>query len=294
MKVLIVEDDIVSRELFQLVVEREGYECVCAVDGIDGLEKFNDFLPDVVISDISMPNLDGISLLKSIKQVERNAIVIMVTAHGNEEIALQALQAGAGNYIKKPVNISELKAQLYRYNSIVKKAIDYKSVTSLVENETIELSFQSDLELIPAFVECLVNIVKHLYSSSELVSLELGLSELLLNAVEHGNYGITKETKDIALKNNTLTKLYNERKNHISNKNKKVYVRFSRSSDCCEWVIRDEGDGFDYSYIPTSQIESLSTGLQGRGVFISKIHFDEVQYLGNGNIVLVKKNINNL
>ena len=289
MKVLIVENDMISRELFRVVVEKEGYDCRCAEDGIQGLEMFNEFLPDVVISDIRMPRFDGISLLKRIRKVERNVIIIMVTAHANEQISLDALKSGANNYLKKPVNLEELRTQLGRYKSVLENKLRKHDVSTLITKQELRIVINSDMDYIPILAEFLATKVKHVYSPSELISLELGISELLLNAVEHGSFNITAEDKKNALKNNSLIELYNERKHNPTDANRKIFITFIKNADYCEWIVQDEGDGFDWKYLPNPNLSNLTSELQGRGVYISKLQFDDVQFLGNGNVVSAKK-----
>jgi len=291
MKVLIVEDDIVSRELFRVVIQKEGYDCQFAEDGIQGLEIFNEFLPDVVISDIRMPRLDGIELLKRIRKVERNVIVIMVTAHGNEDIALQALQSGANNYLKKPVSLDELKVQLERYKSVLDNTLHKQDVSSLVKDQELNLSIESNLDYVPVLAEYLTQKVKHVFTPSELISLELGLSELILNAIEHGNFGITSRDKKTALEQNTLVELYNEKRNQTEFSQRKVQIKFVKNTHSCEWIIKDEGEGFDWRLLPNPDVQKSHDELQGRGVYISKLQFDDIQYLGIGNTVSAKKYI---
>lgn len=289
MKILIVENDIVSRELLRIVVEKEGYEYKCAEDGIQGLEMFNEFLPDVMISDIHMPHFDGISLIKRIRKVERNVIIIMITAHGNGQVALEALESGANNYLKKPVNLDELRALLYRYKTVLESKLRKQDVSTLIKKQELRIEVASDLHYIPTLAEFLANKVKHIYSPSELISLELGISELLLNAVEHGSFSISAEDKKEALKNNSLAELYHERKNNPLYADRKIHITFKKNALYCEWIVKDEGDGFDWRLLPTPDLSNLSSELQGRGVYISKLQFDDVQFLGNGNVVSAKK-----
>ncbi|HON52718.1 MAG TPA: response regulator [Bacteroidales bacterium] len=289
MKVLIVEDDIVSRELLRVIVQKEGYELRTAEDGMAGFEVFSEYMPDVVITDIRMPRLDGIELLKKIRTIERDTIVIIVTAHGNENIALEALHMGANNYLKKPINLEDLKIILSRYHSLYKTKTVRKDITALITSQHLLLSIESDLDLIPSVAEYLVNQVSHIYSNTDIISIELGLSELLLNAIEHGSFNISGDEKEEALKNNTLVDLYNNRKENELYKNKKVHIEFNRTQSYCEWIITDEGEGFDYTYMPSPFTDRLVTNLHGRGVFISKLQFDSIEYIGKGNCVKARK-----
>lgn len=291
MKILIVEDDIVSRELLRVVVQKEGYECQFAEDGIHGLELFHEFKPDVVITDIRMPRLDGIGLLQRIRSVERNVIIIIVTAHGNEEIALQALHLGANNYLKKPINLEDLRIILTRYDSIILNKVYKKDISILLLNQSITMVIDSDFDLVPSVSEYLTKQVKHIFSGTDLISIELGISELLLNAIEHGSFNITNKDKEKALQENNLIELYNARKQDEKYANRKITILFNRNQNYCEWTIADEGNGFNWKYIPSPFTENATENLHGRGVYISKLQFDSIDYSEKGNSVTARKKI---
>jgi anti-sigma regulatory factor (Ser/Thr protein kinase) len=196
---------------------------------------------------------------------------------------------GANNYLKKPINLEDLKIILSRYHSLYKTKTVRKDITALITSQHLLLSIESDLDLIPSVAEYLVNQVSHIYSNTDIISIELGLSELLLNAIEHGSFNISGDEKEEALKNNTLVDLYNNRKENELYKNKKVHIEFNRTQSYCEWIITDEGEGFDYTYMPSPFTDRLVTNLHGRGVFISKLQFDSIEYIGKGNCVKARK-----
>ena len=91
MKILIVEDDQSSRIYLENLLELNGYKFRSAVNGIEGLNYFEEYDPDIVISDIQMPIMDGLELLEAIRDKKSNTIVIITTAYGNENYAIQAL-----------------------------------------------------------------------------------------------------------------------------------------------------------------------------------------------------------
>ena len=95
MKVLIVDDDQASLEFMTDSVEVLGHCAITASNGVEGLKAYREFNPRLVISDIRMPEMDGLELLKNIRSECPDASVVMATAFGCEEYAAQALQLGA-------------------------------------------------------------------------------------------------------------------------------------------------------------------------------------------------------
>jgi len=108
-RVLVIDDEEGARFGIAKALEREGHHIELAADGKEGMEKINTFLPQCVISDINMPNMDGITLLKEISQFTNPPSVILMTAYGSEAMAVQGLRAGAYDYISKPFDIEDLR-----------------------------------------------------------------------------------------------------------------------------------------------------------------------------------------
>lgn len=108
-KILIVDDSAVSRKKLRSILERADHEIVGeAGDGAEGMEKYRALSPELVTMDITMPNVDGISVLKEIMQYNPAARVVMITALGKGETILEALNSGAKNYITKPFDADKV------------------------------------------------------------------------------------------------------------------------------------------------------------------------------------------
>jgi DNA-binding NtrC family response regulator len=118
--VLIVDDQKELHDILKVVVQPLGCEAEFAFDGQEALDLFKNNAFDVVLSDISMTPMDGITLLNEIKDIDPNAIVILMTGYGSMETAVRALKSGAFDYIQKPLKIKEFVAAL-------KKGLDAKS-----------------------------------------------------------------------------------------------------------------------------------------------------------------------
>jgi two-component system, NtrC family, response regulator AtoC len=113
-KVLIVDDEETLRFTLSEVMHKEGYTVVTATDGEDALQKMSETLFDLIILDIKMPKMDGMETLPRIKEIDSDATVIMITAFGSKELALQAIHIGAYDYFTKPFDIEEMRVVVRR------------------------------------------------------------------------------------------------------------------------------------------------------------------------------------
>lgn len=102
-RILIVDDAAFMRMMIRDIVSKNGFEvCGEANDGIQAVEKYKEVRPDLVTMDITMPEMDGIAALKEIKKLDPNAKVIMCSAMGQQAMVIDAIQAGAKDFIVKP------------------------------------------------------------------------------------------------------------------------------------------------------------------------------------------------
>lgn len=113
-KLLLIDDEEPIRKVLGLYLRSREYEVFTAADGIEGLEVFQREKPAIVLSDIKMPGMDGIEVLKKIKKLSPETQVIMITGHGDMDIAIQALQLEASDFITKPVDNKALLVSLRR------------------------------------------------------------------------------------------------------------------------------------------------------------------------------------
>ncbi len=291
MKILIVEDDYASRLFLESLLESNGYEFRSAENGIEGLNIFDEYNPDIVLTDIKMPIMDGLELLEAIRDKNSDAIVVIVTAFGSENYAIQALHLGANNYLKKPVASQDLLRLLKKYKAVISGKYSPESLPGKLINRTFSLEFKSIFTKIPKIVDKIMVESAVDIDNSEKVNIELGLVELITNAVEHGNLGISYIEKQKALDAGNLSELFDERVHNEKYKNRKIKVDFFADREKYRWTITDEGEGFDWKSIPDPTDQKHILELNGRGIFISKFLFDKIEYSGKGNIVTATKYI---
>ncbi|NOX20242.1 MAG: sigma-54-dependent Fis family transcriptional regulator [Nitrospirae bacterium] len=141
-RILVAEDEQITLKHLLYALEKEGYTAVGALDGVEAFEKIKKEHFDVVVTDIKMPGLDGISLLERIKLQWPETEVIIITGFGSIDSAVEAMKRGAYDYITKPFNLDELILK-------IKKILEKKSL----ENRNIALKLSLGLEKdLPPFI----------------------------------------------------------------------------------------------------------------------------------------------
>jgi two-component system chemotaxis response regulator CheY len=120
--VLIVDDSAAIRKILQRMLKQAGLDVgivLEAGDGVEALEKLSGHLVGLILSDINMPNMDGIQLLATLKSRAefRHIPIVMITTEGGEAKVMQALQLGANGYVRKPFTADQIKEKLLGYFS---------------------------------------------------------------------------------------------------------------------------------------------------------------------------------
>ena len=112
--VLIVEDEAVFAKNVQTYLVREGFDAHIAADAGAAMAEFDSFRPAVVLLDYNLPGANGLEILAKMKARDPNVLVVMLTAHGSVEVAVQAMKDGASDYLSKPVSLGEIKLAINR------------------------------------------------------------------------------------------------------------------------------------------------------------------------------------
>ncbi len=111
-KILVIDDEKATLAMFRLFLEAYGYSVFTAENGTEGLDIFVKEKPAIVITDIKMPGIDGLAVLQRIKDMDPKAGVIVITGHGDTDLAQQALDRNAVDFIHKPIKKDALDAAL--------------------------------------------------------------------------------------------------------------------------------------------------------------------------------------
>ena len=196
-KILIIDDDVALRETLRIYLNDFGYEIILAENGRQGIDLFNSKHPDLIISDVKLPDIDGMNVLKEIVKIEKNLPVIMITAYEDISITIKAIQQGAYDILEKPLEKERLK-------SIIVRALNSKKLSERLGDSIFddgsEFSLEKNLVVkSPAMIEIVKNIGKiSNHRVNVLIEGESGTGKELIAKIIHYS-GITKNEPFVAV-----------------------------------------------------------------------------------------------
>lgn len=148
-KVLLVDDETIVRDSLSEWLNDAGYEVIPAEDGYKAIEIIKNRRADVLVVDLKMPGLDGIEVLKEVKNIAPNVEVIIITAYGNVDNAVEAMKSGAADYLMKPFEPENLEVAIE--NAIREAKKEYKEY--IEEKEEIEKEREINRELLETYLQ---------------------------------------------------------------------------------------------------------------------------------------------
>jgi CheY-like chemotaxis protein len=263
-----------------------------ASNGRDALEKIRQAPPDLVVTDLVMPEMDGLGLVKEVRAAYPAIPVVLMTAHGSEEIAAAALQAGAASYVPKRYLARDLPETVQTILHLAQANRQQQLVLEHLVDSESRFSLPNNLALISPLVAFLQQNLKHvsLHQGDGDLHLPIALHEALVNAMTHGNLevpGDLRETDSNAylecIKQRQVTPPYSDRR---------VHVTALETRDELTYVIRDEGPGFDTSALPDPTDTDDLKNSSGRGLFLIRTFMDEVRFNATGNEITMIRHRN--
>lgn len=264
-RLLVVDDEEALRQFLAELFGHEGYEVSTCGNAREALQRLDQKSFDLLVSDIKMPEMDGLELLRRVRVAHPEMPVVMMTGHGTVENAIQALNLGAFNFIRKPFAIDEILKvvqkglEVSRPYRLGRGLLPYLRVQSLIR-------IPSRLSLVHAVSFQIVEtaaLVGRFRNRSKL-GLRLAVEELLTNAILHGNR--RDESREVTIE--------------VTLDQQKIRV-----------VIADQGDGFDSTALPDPTDPDNLFKSHGRGIFLARFYMDEVTYNEKGNVVTLCKSL---
>ena len=286
-RILVVDDEIINLQIIREYLDDTQHYLDLVTSAEMAWERLNSGASpyDLVILDRMMPGMNGIELLKKMKTDARFATipVIMQTAATSPEQVREGIEAGAYYYLAKPYEPETLLAIVraaiedvdVRNNARQKAQAHVKAMELL---DKAEFRFRRIEEVGP-----LIQVLASMCAQPEAVA--LGLSELLVNAVEHGNLSLSYADKKRLRLENAWEDEVMRRQSMPEYRDRSVLVRVTRQSDCLEFTIIDQGEGFDWRRYLEFEPER-ATDPNGRGIAMARLMgFASLHYDGCGNTV---------
>ena len=291
--ILVVDDSAMDRRLVGGLLEKHAdWEIVYATDGQEALVAVEDHVPDLVVTDLQMPNLNGLELVARIKGEYPLIPVIVMTAQGSEETAVKALQDGAASYVAKKrlaKDLAETVEQVLTASS--RDRSEARLLMRRLERHETVFELENDLSLIAALVHHFQEELTRmrLFPDGECLRVAIALDEAMLNAYYHGNLEIDSSLRE--QNQQEYFRLASERSQQSPYQDRRIRVEAKLSRSQTEYIIRDEGAGFDSSDLPDPRDPTNLDRPCGRGVMLMRTFMDDVIYNETGNEVrLIKRN----
>jgi len=290
--ILVVDDEEVVRFTLQKKLSRLGYNVISLEKAEDVLYiiKNNVEKVDLIITDVKLRKMDGIELLRRVKNSDEPIPVLLVTGHGNVEDAIRALKYGANDYIRKPFDINEVAISVRNIlrRKEEEKIADNFGTYSVFEKSIFEIYNEPQL-INPLSYKLTRDLVPlGLFNETTCENITLALREAISNAMFHGNLEISSE-----IRNNGGIKQFNleieKRKSLEPYVLRKIKIIYEKTLDFVEYVIEDCGNGFDCNNLPDPRDPDNFFKNNGRGLLIIRIHMDEVEWNDKGNLIRMRK-----
>lgn len=289
-RILVVDDTAMDRKLAEGLLRKiEGWVVESVTSAAEALERIPAFQPSLVLTDLQMPEMNGLQLVKHVHHDHPDLPVIVMTSRGSEAIAVEALETGAASYVPK--------RHLHR---LLVNAVQ-RVLTSAEENETRRdlmhgldyVSWKLTISNHPPVIASLVSFVQSeicrtaLLPESECFRCGVAFEEALLNAAYHGNLEVSSKLREENPHDfYDLAELRNQTEPY---KDRKISVTVLIDQTAIEYRIEDEGPGFDPAGIPDPTTEEFIDRPCGRGVLLMRTFMDEVNYNEKGNAVTMIK-----
>jgi CheY-like chemotaxis protein/anti-sigma regulatory factor (Ser/Thr protein kinase) len=289
-RVLVVEDSPTQASEIRFLLEDAGFEIGLAIDGIEALSSLRERLPDLIVTDLQMPRMDGLALVEAVRSEHPSVPVVLISAHGSEEIAARALRCGAASYVPKRYIGRDLPEVVRQIIALAAPHPDRERIIESLDETRLRFTLANEGSLVAPLIRRLEQLVREMgvCDQADLIRLAVALRESIVNAIDHGNLELDSELRQDDER--IYHKLGEERRMQSPYRERRVRIAAGVTRTEATFTIGDEGPGFDPSTLPDPTDPANLCRIGGRGLLLVRTLMDEVRFNATGNeITLVKR-----
>jgi CheY-like chemotaxis protein len=293
-RVLVVDDSPIDRTFIEGVLKRgQDYVVATANNGADALAKCADFNPDIVVTDLQMPELDGLQLVTAMGVHHPQTPVILITAHGSEQLAMKALEEGAASYVPKSQLANRLQASVEQILDLQKVNSSYQQLTECMEFAEFKFVLPYDRALVDRVVELVqqVALSMNLCDAGGQVRLGMAVEEGLTAMALRGNFELNEEQmQQMASMRSRPSSLLTELLQNEPYKSRRLSVDIHMSTQRALVNIRHDGPGLPQPPAADGDGTAVLESLEHRSFVLMRAFMDEVTLSADGReLTLVRQ-----
>jgi CheY-like chemotaxis protein len=286
-RVLVVEDSPTQALYISSLLAEAGFQVEAAANGREAMDLLRRRLPDVIVTDLEMPVMNGLELVEAVRREFPSVPVLLITAHGSEQIAAVALRKGAASYVPKSLLEQDLLPTLTNILSVTQADRHHQRALECLTRIDSIFVLENDVTLIPPLISHLDSLLARLKFGDPTGRMRVGvaLHEALVNAIQHGNLEVSSDLRQ--QDENIYRDLVEQRRQQSPYRDRRVHfhVKVSPAEVVC--AIRDEGPGFDPSRLPDPTDPANLERIGGRGLLLIRTFMDRVSYNDTGNEIIM-------
>lgn len=285
-RILVAEDSPIDQMLVRRLLSGKNLEVEIVGDGIQALTRLESFDADLVVTDLQMPNMGGLELVKQLRAKKIGIPVVLITGKGSESAAMEALRCGATSFSPKSQLSRDLTRTVDQCLEIAQR-MRYTHDTQLMPapgNQTFVL--ENELSLIGPTIENLQNSLPS-WSDRDRLQIGMAMDEAIVNAMHHGNLEVESSLREEDEKNYYAAIAERKRRKPFCDRRVHIEAEFSEQHICVQ--ISDEGPGFNPGSIADPREPENLNRVSGRGLLLIKSFMDQVAHNQAGNQITMTK-----
>lgn len=286
-RILVVDDSLIDRRLATGLLEQQlDCDIVEAADGAEAMALLTAPLPDLVLTDLQMPEVDGLELVEAVRTQHPSIPVILMTAKGSDDIAARALNQGAASFVPKKRLGTDLLPTVTRLLTSSQQDRQHSRLMHHLHTTTFHFELNNDLDLIRTLVAHVQELLRCVPLGDETERLRVGVAveEALKNALFHGNLEIGAATRD----SQEHQRLVADRLFESPWADRRIHFRGEVSRTGAVFTVGDDGPGFDPAPFVERALDVDDP--DGRGIVLMRSIMDRVEFNAAGNEVTLRKN----